>query len=145
MQRCRPTMYHRYVINISVMNEPTIYEQIGGEPTLRRLVEHFYRRVEDDPLLRPMFPPDMQPGKQYQLLFLVQLFGGPPTYNQQRGHPRLRMRHKPFSIGQRERDVWLGHMLAALAETGIQEPAYSAMRSYFERAATAMINRIESV
>lgn len=138
-------MYYPYPTNISVMTEPTIYEQIGGEPTLRRLVEHFYRRVEDDPLLRPMFPSDLQPGKQYQLLFLVQLFGGPPTYNQQRGHPRLRMRHQPFSIGQRERDVWLGHMLAALDETGIQEPAYSAMLAYFERAATAMINRIEPV
>jgi hemoglobin len=124
-------------------HQPTMYEQVGGEATFRRLVDIFYARVEHDPLLRPLFPADMEPGKQYQLLFLMQYFGGPTTYSERRGHPRLRMRHAPFAIGQRERDAWLGHMLAALDEVGIGEPAYSAMRSYFERAATAMVNRVQ--
>lgn len=124
------------------MKEQTIYEQIGGEPTFRRLVDSFYTRVESDPLLRPMFPADMEPGKHHQLLFLMQYFGGPTTYSEQRGHPRLRMRHSPFPIGQRERDAWLAHMLAAIDEVGIAEPARSAMRDYFERAATAMINQL---
>ncbi|MCU0492160.1 MAG: globin [Chloroflexaceae bacterium] len=119
----------------------TIFELVGGEPTFRRLVDIFYARVEADPLLRPMFPADLEAGKQHQFLFLMQYFGGPTTYGEQRGHPRLRMRHAPFPIGQAERDAWLGHMLAAVDEVGIAEPARSAMRTYFENAATAMINQ----
>jgi len=121
---------------------PSIYEQAGGLDALRRLVDAFYARVEADPLLRPMFPPDLGPGKEHQLLFLVQYFGGPGEYGQRRGHPRLRMRHAPFAIGPAERDAWLRHMLAAVDEAGIPEPARSAMRSYFEMAAPAMMNRL---
>lgn len=121
--------------------DPTIYEQAGGEPAFRRLVDAFYARVEQDPLLRPMFPADLEPGKEHQRLFLIQYFGGPATYGEQRGHPRLRMRHAPFPIGQEARDAWLGHMLAALDEAAIPEPARAPMRQYFEMAATAMINQ----
>lgn len=121
---------------------PTIYEQIGGMETFRRIVDAFYARVEADPRLRPMFPADLGPGKEHQLLFLVQYFGGPTQYAERRGHPRLRMRHAPFPIGPAERDAWLEHMLAALDEVGVAEPARSAMRSYFEMAAPAMMNRI---
>jgi hemoglobin len=123
-------------------NEPTIFEQAGGHAALRRLVDAFYARVEQDPLLRPLFPADLAPGKEHQYLFLVQYFGGPTEYSAQRGHPRLRMRHAPFSIGPAERDAWLGHMLAAIDEAGIGEPARTALRAYFEQAAPAMMNQL---
>lgn len=124
------------------MSEPTIYEQIGGEATFRRIVDIFYARVEADPRLRHLFPTDLEPGKEHQRLFLMQYFGGPCTYSERRGHPRLRMRHTPFPIGPRERDVWLEHMLAALNEAGVSEPARSVMESYFRHAAQAMMNRL---
>jgi hemoglobin len=122
-------------------SEPTIFELAGGESAFTRLVDAFYARVEQDALLRPMFPADLDPGKLHQRLFLMQYFGGPGTYSQQRGHPRLRMRHAPFPIDQAARDAWLGHMLAALDESAIPEPARSAMQHYFEMAASAMINQ----
>jgi hemoglobin len=122
-------------------DEPSIFELAGGAPAFSRLVDAFYTRVEQDPLLRPMFPADLGPGKEHQRLFLIQYFGGPSSYNELRGHPRLRMRHAPFPIGQEARDAWLGHMLAALDEANIPEPARTAMRHYFEMAATAMINQ----
>jgi hemoglobin len=121
--------------------DQTIFELAGGEPAITRLVDAFYARVEQDPLLRSMFPEDLGPGKEHQRLFIMQYFGGPTVYSGMRGHPRLRMRHAPFSIGQEARDAWLGHMLAAIDEAGIREPARSAMREYFEMAATAMINQ----
>src|SRR5262249_52735589 len=117
-----------------------LYEQIGGDPTFRALVNTFYARVEADPLLRPIFPEDLIPGKEAQFMFLAQYWGGPARYQEQRGHPRLRMRHAPFKIGQAERDAWVGHMLAAIDEVGIPEPARSQMREYFENGATFMIN-----
>jgi hemoglobin len=119
----------------------TIYDLIGGEPTLRELVDRFYAHVEADPVLRPLFPPDLAEGKQWQFLFLCQFFGGPQAYAEERGQPRLRMRHMPFSIGPAERDAWLTHMLAAVDETGIQEPMRTVMRDYFVRAAEHMVNR----
>ena len=118
----------------------TLYDQIGGDPTFRKLVETFYARVEQDPLLRPIFPDDLAPGREYQFLFLTQYWGGPARYQAQRGHPRLRMRHAPFKIGRAERDAWVGHMLAAIDEVGIPEPARGQMRDYFENGATFMIN-----
>ncbi|MFV9503256.1 MAG: globin [Oscillochloridaceae bacterium umkhey_bin13] len=125
------------------MNEQqaTIYEQVGGSETFRRLVDAFYRRVEQDDTLRAIFPADLEPGKRHQLFFLIQYFGGPQTYSSERGHPRLRMRHAPFPIGPAERDAWLAHMLAAIDEVGITEPARSAMRAYFQMAAPAMMNQ----
>ncbi len=122
-------------------DQPTIYELAGGDAAFRALVEHFYARIERDPLLRPMFPADLAPGKQGQFLFIAQYFGGPARYSAERGHPRLRMRHAPFAIGQAERDAWLGHMLAAIDEVDFAEPVRGALREYFERAATFMINR----
>jgi hemoglobin len=127
--------------NVLMTDQPTIYEQVGGEQTFRRLVDAFYARVEADPRLRPLFPAELGPGKEGQRLFLIQYFGGPGDYSQQRGHPRLRLRHAPFAIGQAARDAWLTHMLAAIDEVGIAEPARSQMRSYFAMAATAMINQ----
>jgi hemoglobin len=123
-----------------MQNEPTLYERVGGEPTFQRLVEAFYRRVEADEVLRPLFPTDMTAGKRWQMLFLMQYFGGPVQYVIERGHPRLRMRHSPFPIDQEKRDHWLRHMLAAVDEAGIQEPMRTTMYDYFEFASTAMIN-----
>lgn len=121
----------------------SVYEQVGGMETFRRLADAFYRRFEADPLLRPMMPGDLGPARERQALFLAQFFGGPGTYSEMRGHPRLRMRHLPFSIGRAERDAWMAHMLDAMEEVGIEEPAYTTMRRYFEDAATFLINRPE--
>jgi hemoglobin len=120
--------------------QSNIYELAGGDEPFRRLVDSFYARVERDPLLRPLFPANLEPGKERQFLFITQYFGGPARYSQLRGHPRLRMRHAPFAIGQAERDAWAGHMLAAIDEAGFVEPARGALRDYFERAATFLIN-----
>ncbi len=121
----------------------SIYQYVGGDAPFRRMVDLFYARVEADATLRPMFPADLGPGKEHQLLFITQYFGGPQRYGELRGHPRLRMRHMPFVIGQRERDAWLGHMLAAMEEAGFPDAAKPALRDYFERAATAMMNKQE--
>ena len=121
-------------------DQRTVYELVGGDTTFRHLVDAFYTRVERDPLLRPLFPEDISEGKEHQFLFLTQFWGGPSRYDALRGHPRLKMRHAPFKIGQAERDAWLGHMLAAIDEVGIAEPARTQMVEYFENAATFMIN-----
>lgn len=123
--------------------EHSIYELVGGEKTFRRLVDDFYRRVEEDTELRAIFPEDMEPGKRWQFLFLSQFFGGPQHYAAERGHPRMKMRHMPFPINRRLRDRWLSHMLAAMDEVGIQEPMRTVMRDYFERASEHMINQNE--
>jgi hemoglobin len=118
-----------------------IYGQVGGDAAFRRLVDTFYTKVEQDPVLRPLFPDDLGPGKERQFLFLTQFFGGPPRYNEQRGHPRLRARHLPFPIGAREAEAWLGHMHDAIDETGIAEPARTQMRNYFAYTARFLINQ----
>jgi hemoglobin len=117
-----------------------IFTLVGGMPTFQRLADAFYRRVERDASLRPMFQADLQQASEHLALFLAQYFGGPDDYHQQRGHPRLRMRHLPFRIGPAERDAWVGHMLGALDEVGIPEPARTLMEEYFERSATFLIN-----
>ena len=92
-----------------------LFEAIGGEPAFRKLVDEFYAGVADDPLLRPMYPEeDLGPAADRLTLFLMQYWGGPHTYSEQRGHPRLRMRHAPFRIGAAERDAWLHHMRRAV-------------------------------
>jgi len=120
-----------------------LYELVGGDPTFERLVENFYARVEADNLLRPMFPQDLEPGKRWQFLFLTQYWGGPTRYVEERGHPRLRMRHMPYTITPQMRDLWVQHMLDAIDAVGIVEPARSMMREYFERGASFMINHEE--
>ncbi len=125
-------------------SESNVYEIVGGDTTFQRLVDNFYARVESDEKLRPLFPTDMEPGKRWQFLFLTQFFGGPARYAAERGHPRLRIRHFPFAIDESVRNRWLGHMLAAIDEAGIAEPARSIMHNYFEHASTHMIN-VETV
>jgi hemoglobin len=122
-------------------NQQSLYDLVGGEATFRRLVDVFYAKVEADPVLRPLFPADLEVGKRAQFLFLSQFFGGPATYAEERGHPRLRMRHDPFAIDQQARDHWLRHMIDAVDSVGVEEPMRSMMTDYFERASTHMINK----
>lgn len=118
-----------------------VFDLVGGLPAFERLVGAFYDRVKRDEALSAMFPEDMTGPKERLALFLAQFFGGPPEYSLRRGHPRLRSRHLPFAIGQAQRDAWLAHMLAALEEVGIGEPALAEMRAYFDDASTFMINQ----
>jgi len=120
----------------------SVYELAGGEPTFRALVERFYGRVATDPVLRAVYPEEDLSGATERLtLFLIQYWGGPSTYSEQRGHPRLRMRHNPFVIGQAERDAWLGHMTAAVDSLDLAPAVRKAFLDYFETASTAMINQ----
>lgn len=128
-------------MNESRHSSKSIYALIG-EAAIARLIAAFYRRVKDDPVLRPLYPEaDLAAAERRLRLFVVQYFGGPSDYSAERGHPRLRMRHAPFAIGRAEREAWVAAMLAALDEAQIGEPAYSEMRQYFENAATFLINR----
>ena len=108
--------------------------------TFERLVAAFYAGVEHDAVLRPLYPESLAPAKKHLALFLAQYFGGPATYSERRGHPRLRMRHLPFKIGQRERDAWVRQMTAAVESTVADAPARAEMDAYFADAATFMIN-----
>ena len=120
----------------------SVYELAGGEETFRLLVRRFYARVAEDPLLRAVYPEeDLSDATERLTLFLIQYWGGPPTYSEQRGHPRLRLRHQPFAIGQAERDAWLEHMSAAVSSLELAPAVSKALLDYFETASTAMINR----
>jgi hemoglobin len=120
----------------------SLYERAGGMPFFEDLVARFYRGVADDEVLRPLYPEaDLVPAQRRLTLFLAQYWGGPRTYDAERGHPRLRMRHFPFAIGQAERDAWMGHMRVAVEAEALPEPVAAALLDYFERAATFMINR----
>ncbi len=120
---------------------PSIYHAAGGDAFFRELVETFYSRIETDPILRPLFPASLVEGKERQFLFLTQFFGGPGRYSAIHGHPRLRGRHLPFPIGQKERDTWLGHMLASLEKLAPPEPIAREMCSYFAQTSQFLINR----
>lgn len=118
-----------------------MYERVGEQPFFDALVERFYQGVESDPVLRPLYPDDLEPGKRHLALFLGQYWGGPPTYSEERGHPRLRARHLPFTVGPAERDAWVRHMRAALDGAEIADGARDEMVDYFEHAATFLVNQ----
>ncbi|MFD0996177.1 hemoglobin [Pseudoclavibacter chungangensis] len=127
---------------------PTLYDDVGGMPTFERLVTAFYERVQHDEVLWPMYPQDDLEGAVLRLsTFLAQYFGGPTTYSDARGHPRLRMRHVAFHVNPDARDRWLRHMTTAVDELvadGIVSPMNRAtMLDYFGRASTAMVNTFE--
>ncbi len=125
-------------------DSPTFYEQVGGHDTFRRLVDVFYREVATDEVMRPMYPEqDLGPAADRLRMFLEQYWGGPTTYGEQRGHPRLRMRHVPFHVNPDARDRWLAHMRTALDEVRLSPMHDAAMWDYFERAAHAMVNTFE--
>jgi hemoglobin len=119
----------------------SLYERVGGEPTFRALVHRFYRGVAGDPLLRPLYPEeDLGPAEDRLTLFLMQYWGGPTTYSDTRGHPRLRMRHAPFRVDALARDRWLHHMREAVDELGLAEGDERELWEYLERAAQFMVN-----
>jgi hemoglobin len=118
----------------------SVYEYVGGDAFFVALVEHFYEGVEHDAVMRPMYPADLTGSKARLSGFLIQYWGGPQTYSEQRGHPRLRMRHNPFVIGEAEAASWYAHMSAALDEMHADDVVRPVFLEYFARAAEAMIN-----
>jgi hemoglobin len=118
----------------------TVYQSVGGQPFFDALVDRFYARVERDPVLRPIYPDDLAPGRHALAQFLGQYWGGPDDYSREKGHPRLRMRHAPFAIDERARDAWLAAMLAAVDESDAGDEERALMHDYFTMASSAMIN-----
>ena len=120
------------------------YDDVGGAPVFQKIVGRFYEEVRADPVLRPLYPDDDLEGAEERLrMFLEQYWGGPRTYSDQRGHPRLRMRHAPFRIGFLERDAWLRCMHTAVAEIDAQtldDAHRKALLDYLEMAAQSMVN-----
>ncbi|SDW81526.1 hemoglobin [Marininema mesophilum] len=125
------------------MSEPiSLYERMGGDSTIRQIVESFYPRVQQDPLLAPLFPEDIAETIEKQRLFLTQFFGGPPLYSQIHGHPRLRARHMPFPITPHHAEAWLRNMDAALDDVGISGSLREEMWSRLTSTAVHMVNRL---
>lgn len=120
-----------------------LYDRIGEEG-FTKLTKVFYQGVSQDPLLKPMYPEeDLGPAERRLRMFLEQYWGGPDTYQQERGHPRLRMRHFEFRIGPKARDAWLNHMKKAVASLELSELDEAMLWDYLERAAHAMLNTFE--
>lgn len=124
------------------MTDPRqFYAEVGGEETFRKLVARFYAEVARDPVLRPLYPEeDLGPAEERLRMFLEQYWGGPRTYSERRGHPRLRMRHAPFRITPIERDAWLRCMAIAVDEAGLDEPHRAMLWQYLEMAANSLVN-----
>lgn len=129
------------------MTQPqgSFYDDVGGHETFRAIVARFYELVRDDEILRPLYPPeeDLGPAEVRLRMFLEQYWGGPRTYSDQRGHPRLRMRHAPFRIGFIERDAWLRCMHTAVASIDsdtLDDAHRQALLDYLEMAAHSMVN-----
>ena len=124
--------------------EKTLFERVGGEATFEQLVSHFYVLVSVNPILRPMYPDDdFQAAAERLMLFLIQYWGGPHTYSEMRGHPRLRMRHAQFPIDSKARDAWLECMKSAVDELKIEESDRAELWNYLEMAAQSLVNTPE--
>ncbi len=123
---------------------PTPYEILGGAETFTRLVRRFYAGVADDEVLRPLYPEqDLGPAEERLRMFLEQYWGGPRTYSELRGHPRLRARHAPFPVTPTARDRWLAHMREAVEELDLPEPAEAMLWDYLHSAAMSMVNTFD--
>ncbi len=126
------------------MRTDSFYTTVGGHETFVRLVEAFYAGVADDPVLRPLYPEeDLGPAAERLTLFLEQYWGGPTTYSDTRGHPRLRMRHAPYKVDPDARDRWLAHMRAAVETLGLAPRPKAELWDYLERAAHSLVNTVE--
>ncbi|MFI5043376.1 MAG: globin [Acidimicrobiales bacterium] len=135
-------------------HQVTIFQAVGGQPFFDRLVDRFYDRGESDDVLLRLYPDqhDLGPARRHLALFLGQYWGGPDTYNAERGHPRLRMRHAPFVIGDTERRHWLAAMLESVDETMPEAPlddeltavVDEQLRNYFTMSAAAMVNQVDA-
>lgn len=119
----------------------SITDLAGGPEAFGRLVEAFYVHVQDDEVLRPMYPDDLEPGKRHLALFLAQYFGATDLYSSERGHPRLRMRHAPFPIDLDAATRWATHLLAAVAEQPFPAEVHAALEEYVLRATPTLMNR----
>ena len=125
-----------------MVDQTSLYEEMGGRATFEQLVSHFYALVSGDPILRPMYPDeDFKGAARRLLMFLEQYWGGPKTYSEERGHPRLRMRHASFHIGEVERDVWLKHMKSAVDELEMTTDLKDELWNYLVMAANSMVNQ----
>ena len=119
----------------------TFFARVGGEPFFRALVDDFYKGVVTDPILAPMYPAEDLAGANERLrLFLIQYWGGPETYSEQRGHPRLRMRHLPFKVDAAARDAWLQHMLAAVELRELPSELHDELVTYLVQVAHFLMN-----
>lgn len=126
------------------MTNRTLYDRIGGHETFDRLVSEFYRGVANDPPLRAIYPEeDLRPAADRLRLFLEQYWGGPTTYSETRGHPRLRMRHAPYEVSPAQRDRWLRHMLAAVDTLSLDPADQAELVDYFRRSAQFMVNTLD--
>jgi hemoglobin len=122
----------------------TFYDAVGGHETFQKLVARFYQGVAGDPELRAMYPEDdLGPAEERLRMFLEQYWGGPRTYSEQRGHPRLRMRHAPFAVTERARDRWLTHMRSAVDELRLEKAYEQELWAYVVMAANSMVNTVE--
>jgi hemoglobin len=120
------------------------YDEVGGEKFFSELVSLFYAQVATDPILRPMYPDDdLQAAARRLQLFLEQYWGGPTTYGEERGHPRLRMRHAQFPINEAAKDAWMRCMMAAVENIEIKEPERSELVQYLEMAANSLVNKLD--
>jgi len=129
---------------VSDQPDPTLYHRIGGHETFVRLVDAFYEGVAGDPALRALYPEeDLGPANRRLRMFLEQYWGGPHTYSEERGHPRLRIRHAPYQVTPAQRDRWLTHMNAALDSLDLPAPELAEFREYVTRAAAFMVNAFE--
>jgi hemoglobin len=122
----------------------SFFDRVGGEIVFQKLAAEFYRGVSSDALLKPMYPEDDMAGAERRLrMFLEQYWGGPDAYQQERGHPRLRMRHAQFPIGPKARDAWLAHMRVAVDSLSLAPVDEDELWDYLQRAAHAMINTFD--
>ncbi len=125
----------------SIPDQVTFYDEIGGETTIRAIVDRFYAGVAEDPLLRPMYPEeDLGPAADRFSLFLMQYWGGPTTYSDNRGHPRLRMRHAPYDVTPAAAERWLVHFRAGLDEADLSAEQHQQFWDYVTHAAQFMVN-----
>ena len=128
------------------MNDASFFEQVGGGETFRRLVAKFYEGVAADPILRPIYPDaDLADAQERLFLFLQQYWGGPSTYSDTRGHPRLRIRHAPFEIGVVQRDAWLGHMRVAVKSLTLAADLENELWNYLVAAANSLVNADDQI
>ena len=125
------------------MTIESFYDRVGGHETFRELTRRFYSGVAGDPELRALYPPDLGPAEMRFRMFLEQYWGGPSTYSQDRGHPRLRMRHAPFKVTIAQRDRWLKHIMAAVDSLDLAPENDLILRDYFDRAAQSLVNSLE--
>lgn len=126
------------------MTDDSFYAAVGGHETFQRIVDAFYEGVAADDVLRPMYPEeDLGPANERMVMFLEQYWGGPTTYSERRGHPRLRARHMPYKVNPLARDRWIAHMTAAVRSAGLSPMHESEMLDYVERAAHSMLNTFD--